>query len=60
MARAEEIPRPCQRRSRILQGRPLLQYLLHHREELDDAGLKKTSILPVLNYAQAWNSYPGG
>ena len=29
------------------------QYLLHHREELDDAGLKKTSILPVLNYAQA-------
>ena len=32
---------------------PYYQYLLHHWEELDDAGLKKTSIRAVLNYAHS-------
>ena len=61
MARAEEIRAHAKDALRILQGDPYYQYLLHHREELDDAGLKKTSILPVLNYAQALETaYPGG
>ena len=46
-------PRPCKDALASYKADPYYQYLLHHREELDDAGLKKTSILPVLNYAQA-------
>ena len=53
MARAEEIRAHAKDALASYKADPYYQYLLHHREELDDAGLKKTSILPVLNYAQA-------
>ena len=52
MAQAEEIRAHAKDALASYKDDPYYQYLLHHREELDDAGLKKTSILPVLNYAQ--------
>lgn len=53
MARAKEIRDNAKTTLTAYKTDPYYQYLLHHREELDDAGLKKTSIRPVLNYAQA-------
>ena len=53
MARAEEIRSHAKNALAAYKADPYYQYLVHHREELDDAGLKKTSIRPVLNYAQA-------
>ena len=52
MARAEEIRTHAKAALAAYRSDPYYQYLLHHREELDDAGLKKTSIQAVLNYAQ--------
>ena len=53
MARAEEIRAHAKASLTSYHADPYYQYLLHHREELDDAGLKKTPIRAVLNYAQA-------
>lgn len=53
MARAKEIRDNAKTTLTAYKADPYYQYLLHHREELDDVGLKKTSIRPVLNYAQA-------
>ena len=53
MARAEEIRAHAKASLVSYHADPYYQYLLHHREKLDDAGLKKTFIRPVLNYAQA-------
>ena len=53
MARAEEIRAHAKASLVSYHADPYYQYLLHHREELDDAGLKKTSIRAVLNYARS-------
>ena len=53
MARAKEIRDNAKTTLTAYKTDPYYQYLLHHWEELDDVGLKKTSIRPVLNYAQA-------
>ena len=53
MARAEEIRAHAKDTLTAYKANPYYQYLLHHREELDDAGLKKTSIRAVLNYAHS-------
>ena len=53
MARAEEIRAHAKASLVSYHADPYYQYLLHHREELDDAGLKKTSIRAVLNYAHS-------
>lgn len=53
MARAEEIRAHAKDALASYKADPYYQYLLHHREELDDAGLKKTSIRAVLNYAHS-------
>ena len=53
MARAEEIRAHAKDTLTAYKADPYYQYLLHHREELDDAGLKKTSIRAVLNYARS-------
>ena len=53
MARAEEIRVHAKDTLAAYHADPYYQYLLHHREELDDAGLKKTSIRAVLNYAHS-------
>ena len=53
MARAEEIRAHAKDTLAASHADPYYQYLLHHREELDDAGLKKTSIRAVLNYAHS-------
>ena len=53
MVRAKEIRDNAKTTLTAYKTDPYYQYLLHHWEELDDVGLKKTSIRPVLNYAQA-------
>lgn len=53
MARAEEIRAHAKASLTSYHADPYYQYLLHHREELDDAGLKKTPIRAVLNYAHS-------
>ena len=53
MARAEEIRAHAKDALASYKADPYYQYLLHHREELDDAGLKKTPIRAVLNYAHS-------
>ena len=53
MARAEEIRAHAKDALASYKADPYYQYLLHHWEELDDAGLKKTSIRAVLNYAHS-------
>ena len=53
MARAEEIRTHAKDTLASYHSNPYYQYLLHHREELDDASLKKTSIRAVLNYAHS-------
>lgn len=52
MARADEIRGHAKDSLAAYLADPYYQYLLHHREELDDGGLKKTSIRAVLNYVQ--------
>ena len=52
MARSEEIRSHAKDSLAAYLADPYCQYLLHHREELDDEGLKKTSIRAVLNYVQ--------
>ena len=53
MARAEEIRTHAKDTLTAYHADPYYQYLLHHREELEDTGLKKTSIRAVLNYAHS-------
>ena len=52
MARSEEIRSHAKDSLAAYLADPYCQYLIHHREELDDEGLKKTSIRAVLNYVQ--------
>ena len=53
MARAKEIRAHAKDALASYKADPYYQYLLHHWEELDDAGLKKTTIRAVLNYAHS-------
>ena len=53
MARAKEIRDNAKTTLTAYKTDPYYQYLLHHWEELDDVGLKKTSIRAVLNYAHS-------
>ena len=52
MARAEEIRVHAKYSLTTYKSDPYYQYLLHHRAELDNTGLKQTSIRSVLNYVQ--------
>lgn len=52
MARSEEIRSHAKDSLAAYLADPYYQYLIHHWEELDDEGLKKTSIRSVLNYVQ--------
>lgn len=52
MARSEEIRSHAKDSLASYLADPYYQYLIHHWEELDDEGLKKTSIRSVLNYVQ--------
>lgn len=56
MARAEEIRSHAKDSLAAYLADPYCQYLIHHRKELDDEGLKKTSIRAVLNYVQGLNT----